>query len=163
MAILLVYLTSSINSSQKFVATSKWRPFWKLWNMKRSFVLTSDMKRSSQIMPKVFHGDNMINDVTGWPQIRPSILMFGRGFMFGRGSFREQVVVKDNVSPIHVNIIMVFLGYTYLKKISMNNIFPRSQVKSQRHRLTRWPWHLNGRNSVNFGIIKMKQQLKCKK
>ena len=41
--------------------------------------------------------------------------------------------------------------------------FSRLQVKGQGHRLTRWPWHLNGRNSVNFGIIKIKQKLKYKK
>ena len=40
---------------KKFIATSKWRPFWKFWNIKHSFILTSDIKRSSQIMPqKVF-------------------------------------------------------------------------------------------------------------
>ena len=37
----------------KFVAISKWRPFWKFWNIQQSFNLTSDMNRSSQIMPKV--------------------------------------------------------------------------------------------------------------
>ena len=35
-----------------FVASSKWRPFLKFRNIKHSFKLTSDMKRSSQIMPK---------------------------------------------------------------------------------------------------------------
>ena len=52
MAIFLVYSTSGITSGKKFVASSKWRPFWKFWNIKHSFNLTSDMKRSSQIMPK---------------------------------------------------------------------------------------------------------------
>ena len=37
---------------EKSVASSKWRPFWKFWNIKHSFNLTSDMKRSSQIMRK---------------------------------------------------------------------------------------------------------------
>ena len=36
---------------KKFVAISKWRPFWTFRNMKHSFNLTSDMKISSQIMP----------------------------------------------------------------------------------------------------------------
>ena len=52
MAIFLVYSTSGITSGKKFVASSKWRPFWKFWNIKHSFNLTLDMKRSSQIMPK---------------------------------------------------------------------------------------------------------------
>ena len=37
---------------KKFVASSKWRPFWKFWIIKHSFNLTSDMKRTLQIMPK---------------------------------------------------------------------------------------------------------------
>ena len=37
---------------KKFVATSKWRPFWKCWNINHRFKLTSDMERSSQIMPE---------------------------------------------------------------------------------------------------------------
>ena len=36
---------------KKFDASWKWRPFWIFWNTKHSFNLTSDMKRSSQIMP----------------------------------------------------------------------------------------------------------------
>ena len=46
MAILLAYSTFGI--------TSLWT-FWKCWNIKHSFNLTYDMKRSSQIMPeKIF-------------------------------------------------------------------------------------------------------------
>ena len=45
-------------------------------NIKHSFNLTSDMKRSSQIMPKkYFHDDDVIHDVTRWPQSRPSIFL----------------------------------------------------------------------------------------
>ena len=53
MAIFLVYSPSGRYTLpvKKFVASSKWRPFWKFWNIKHSFNLTSDMKRSSQIMP----------------------------------------------------------------------------------------------------------------
>ena len=51
-AIFLVYSTFGTSSVKKFVASSKWRPFWKFWNIKHSFNLTSDMKRSSQIMPE---------------------------------------------------------------------------------------------------------------
>ena len=52
MAIFLVYSTSVIASAKKSLSGSKWRPFWKFWNIKHRFNLTSDMKRSSQIMPK---------------------------------------------------------------------------------------------------------------
>ena len=68
MAIFLLYSTSG----KKSLLSSKWQPLWKFWNIKHSFKLTSDMKRSSQIMPKkVFYGDDVIDDVTGWPQSFP--------------------------------------------------------------------------------------------
>ena len=51
-AIFLVYSPSGITSGKKGLSGSKWRPFWKFWNIKHSFNLTSDMKRSSQILPK---------------------------------------------------------------------------------------------------------------
>ena len=67
----------AIFSIKKFVASSKWRPFWKFWNIKHSFNLTSVIKRSSQIMPKkYFHDDDVIDGVTGLPQSRPSILVY---------------------------------------------------------------------------------------
>ena len=50
MAIFQVYSPSG----KKSLSGSNWRPFWKFWNIKHSFNLTSDMKRSSQIMPKKF-------------------------------------------------------------------------------------------------------------
>ena len=69
MAIFLVYSTSGITAGKKDLSSSKWRPFWKNLNIEHSFNLASDMKRSSQIMPKkVFYGDDVIDDVTGWPQ-----------------------------------------------------------------------------------------------
>ena len=69
MAIFLVYSTSGITSGKKSLWSSKWQPFWKFLNIRHSFNLTSDMKRSSQIMQKkVFYSDDLIDDVTGWPQ-----------------------------------------------------------------------------------------------
>ena len=49
------YIQLSVSLTVKmFLASSKWRPFRKFWNMKRGFNLTSDMKRSSQIMQKTY-------------------------------------------------------------------------------------------------------------
>ena len=45
MAIFLVDWTSGIISGKNFFVTAKWRPFWKFWNIKHSFNLTSNMKR----------------------------------------------------------------------------------------------------------------------
>ena len=69
-----------------FVATSKWRTFWKFWNIKHGFNLSSDMKRPSKIMPKKYFWrwwghrwrHRMASNL-------PSI------FMFRRGWFWEQV------------------------------------------------------------------------
>ena len=77
LAIFLVYSTSGISCGKKVCRKLKWRPFWKFCNIKHSFNLTSDMKRSSQIMPKkYFDDDDVIDDVTGWPQSRPSIFLY---------------------------------------------------------------------------------------
>ena len=55
----------------------RWRPFWKCPNIKHSFNLTSEMKRSSQIMQEnFFHSDDVIDDVTEWPQSRFSIFLY---------------------------------------------------------------------------------------
>ena len=117
MAIVLVYSTSGIISGKKFVASSKWRPFWKFWNIKRSFNLTSDMKRSSQIIArKVF---------VWWWRHRwrhRMAIKFLSIFMFRRG-WSGSKNCKGNVSSINANIIIVFLAYTCQKIISMNNNF----------------------------------------
>ena len=67
----------NVGNVKKFVASSKWRPFWKCLDIKHSFNLTPDMKSSSQFMPKKYlHDDDVIHDVTGWPQSRPSIFLY---------------------------------------------------------------------------------------
>ena len=65
MAIFLLYSTSGITSGKKkFVVSSKWRPFWKFCNIKHSFNLTSDMKRSSEIMQKKYFFMMMTSSMT---------------------------------------------------------------------------------------------------
>ena len=74
------------NFRQKGLPSSKCRPFWKFWNIKHSFNLASDMKRSSQIMPKkVF--------LWWWRhrwrhRVASKFLSI---FMFRRGWLREQI------------------------------------------------------------------------
>ena len=76
-AIFLVYSTSGITSGKKVCRELKMAAFLKIWNIKHSFNLTSGMKRSSQIMQKkYFHYDDVIDDVTGWPQSQPSIFLY---------------------------------------------------------------------------------------
>ena len=52
MAIFLVYSPSSITSGKKKFVGLKMAAILKFWDIKHSFNLTSDMKRSSQIMQK---------------------------------------------------------------------------------------------------------------
>ena len=61
-------------------------PFWKFWNIKHNFHLTSDMKRSSQIMQK---------KISWWWRHRWRHRLaskFSSIFMFRRAWLREQVV-----------------------------------------------------------------------
>ena len=52
MAIFLVYSTSGITSGKKVCRELKIVAILKIWNIKHSFNLTSDMERSSEIMTK---------------------------------------------------------------------------------------------------------------
>ena len=125
MALFLVYSTSGKN---KF-SGSKWRPFWKFWNIKHSFNLTSDMKRSSQIVQKnVFYGDDIIDDVTEWLQ---SFSLYSCLGEVGSGSkLQGQCLV--NKCQYHI-----CLSRLYMPKDDLNELhFSRLQVKSQHHRLT---------------------------
>ena len=117
MVIFLVYSTSGITSGKKkFVASSKWRPFWKFWNIKHSFNLTSDMKKKHpNLIAIFFHGDDIIYDVTGWAQSFPLYSCLGE---VGSGSkLHGQCLVNK------CKYLIVFLDYTCQKTISMNNIF----------------------------------------
>ena len=96
------------------------------------------MKRSSQIIQKSFF-------------VAPLIHVEER--------LAPGAICKGNVSSINANIVTVSLCFTCLKN---KQHFSRSKVKGQCHRLTVWPWHLNGRNSVNLGIIKMNKNWKVK-
>ena len=49
---------------KEIATTSKWRPVWTFWNIKLNLNLTTDMRKSSQIMPNfIFHGDDVIDYV----------------------------------------------------------------------------------------------------
>ena len=126
MAIFLVYSTSGITSGKKSLSGSKWRPFWKFWNIKQ---LQFDL-RYEKIVPnyvnKVFYGDDVIDDVTGWPQ---SFSLYSCLGEVGSGS-KLQGKCHNCLSRL------------YIPKDDLNELhFSRLQVKGQHHRLTGWPWH----------------------
>ena len=69
MAIFLVYSTSNKLSVKKFVASSKWWPFSKFEILNTASIwpqIWKDSPKSCQ--RKFFYGDDVIDDVTGWPQ-----------------------------------------------------------------------------------------------
>ena len=129
----------------------KWRSFWQFWNIKHSFNLTSDMKRSSQIMPKkIFYGDDVIDDVTGWPQ---SFSLYScLGEVYSGSKLQGQCLV--NKCQYHN-----CLSRLYMPKTDLNELhFSRLQVKGQHHRLTGWPWHWKAilqiiSNTIIFEIV----------
>ena len=101
----------------------------KFWNIKHSVNLTSNMKRSSQIVPKkCFCGDDIIDDVTEWLQ---SFSLYSCLGEVGSGSkLQGQCLV--NKCQYHN-----CLSRLYMPKDDLNELhFSRLQVKSQHHRLT---------------------------
>ena len=74
---------------------------YQFWNNKHSFNLTSDVKRSSQIMQKnIFHDDDVIDDVTVWPQSRPSLFLY----KWKNDSFHDNWKISKDVIiklPVH--------------------------------------------------------------
>ena len=79
------------------------------------------MKRSSQIMPKKFYGDDVIDDVTGWPQSFSLYLCLGE---VGSGSKLQGKCLVNKCQYRN------FLSRLYMPKDDLNELhFSRLQVK----------------------------------
>ena len=76
MAIFLVYSTSSVTPGKKFVASSKWWPFWNFEILNTASVWPQLWKYRHKLAKKYFHDDDVNDDVTGWPQSQPSIFLY---------------------------------------------------------------------------------------
>ena len=113
MAILLVYSTSDITSGKKVCRELKMAAIFLILQCQTQ--LQFDLRYEEIVPKKYFHDDDVIDDVTGWPQ---SFSLYSCLGEIGSGS-----KLKGNVSSINSNIIIVFLGYTCRKTISMNNTF----------------------------------------
>ena len=104
----------------------------KILNIKHSFNLTSDMKKKIPNYANVFHGDDIIDDITGWPQSFPLYSCLGE---IGSGSkLQGQCLVnKYKYRNRHARL--------YMPKDDINEYhFSRLQVKCQRHRQTWMPF-----------------------
>ena len=115
MAIFLVYSTSGITSGKNVSRELKKAAILKMWNIKHSFNLTSDMKRSSHIFPKMyFHDDDVIDGVTGWPQIRPSIFLYkwNNNIFHDNWKTSKHIIIKLPVHRYHelmTTIISIYI------------------------------------------------------
>ena len=99
MAIFIAYSNSGVTSGKKCRRDLKMAAILKCQNIKHSFNLTSEMKRSSQIMQeKIFQGDDVIDDVTGQPQSRSSIFLYEWKNNIFRDNCRTN---KDNIFKVH--------------------------------------------------------------
>ena len=65
----------------------------------------------------------------------------------------DDVIRSKSRSNLRIAITRLYIINEDLTK----EVFWRSQMKGQSHKVTRWHWHLKGRSSVNFWSIRMKQ------
>ena len=151
MAISLLYSSSGIISGKKFVEASKWRPFWKTSNAASFWPQIS--KDRPTLCKKVFFVV-MTSSMTSQDGLKIGPLYSCLGEARSGSRWQGQWLV--NTCEYRTGLSRLYMP----QKVSINNTLPKSQVKYQRHRFTGWPWHLNGHNSANVGITKMKQQCK---
>ena len=112
--------------------------FGKLWPSETSF--RAPVGALWQCHKNIFHCDDVIDDVTGWPESCPLYSRLGEV-----GSGRElQGQCLVNKCEYH-NCLFEIAG---------------QRSTSQAYWVTS---DLNNRNSVNLGVIKIKQKMKCKK
>ena len=79
------------------------------------FAIRYEKIASNYAKKSIFYDNDVINDVTGWPE---RCLLYSCLGEVGSG-----VSCKGNISSINASIVNVFPGYTYLKKISINKTF----------------------------------------
>ena len=83
MAIVLVYSTSGKTFSKKVCRELKMAAILKI--LKYQAQLQFDLKYEKIITnyaKKIFHDDDVIDDVTGWPQSRPSVFLYNWNNIF---------------------------------------------------------------------------------
>ena len=137
MAILLVYSTSGITSGKKSLSRAQNGGHFENFEILNTASIWPQIwKNIPNYAKKNLHGDDIIDDVTGWPLSFPLYSCLGE---VGSGSkLQGQYLVNKCKYRNH-------LSRLYMPKDDLNEKhFSRLQVKGQRHRLTGWPWHLNG-------------------
>ena len=133
MAIFLVYSPSGITSGKKSLSGSNGGHFENFWLLNTASIWPQIWKDCPKSCQCSFYGDDVIDDVTGWPQ---SFSLYSCLGEVGSGSkLQGQCLV--NKCQYHN-----CLSRLYMPKDDLNELhFSRLQVKGQHHRLTGWPWH----------------------
>ena len=108
---------------KKFVATSKWRPFWNFWNIRHSFILTSDTKRS----PKIFF---MLMTSSMTSQID---LKVGPLCSLINGIRTVFMISKTRTKISSLNFL--FIGITGLWLHTYTSVFMTSSITSRGHKI----------------------------
>ena len=104
MAIFLVFSTSGITFGKKVCRELKIAAILKI--LKYQTQLQLDL-RYEKIVPnyakkKYFHDDDVIDDVTGWPQSRPSIFLY----KWNNNIFHDNLTTSKHIIiklPVHMN------------------------------------------------------------
>ena len=123
MVIFLVYSASGITSGKKVCQAQNGGHFENFEISNIASIWPQIWKdRPKLCQKKVFYGDDVIDDVTGWPQ---SFSLYScLGCLFNKCQYRN------------------CLSRLYMPKDDLNELhFSRLQAKGQHHRLTGWPWH----------------------
>ena len=94
-----------------------------------------------------------MSDITAQHWMLPYVYMFMRVWL------RKQVLAP--ISRERMGISESYLWVMHDQRKYQDIRIFKSACKGQVRRVTRLPWQINGRNSVNCWSIKMKQQLKC--
>ena len=133
MAIFLVYSASGITSGKKVCRAQNGGHFENFEILNRASIWPQIWKDRPKLCPKKCYGDDVIDDVTGWPQ---SFSLYSCLGEVGSGSkLQGQCLV--NKCQYHN-----CLSRLYMPKDDLNELhFSRLQVKGQHHRITGWPWH----------------------
>ena len=108
-AILLVCSTSGITSGEKVCRELKMAAILKFWYIKYRFNLMSDMKRSSQIMPKKFFWWWWRHRFSKWLTIYVTILRYDESNVYSLQC--SKLTAMYQTEAIVPNIVLKYIGF----------------------------------------------------
>ena len=99
--IFLLWLTSAITSGKKVSCNVKMAAILKMpkYYMQLQFDITYEKIVPNYARKSIFHGDDVIHDVTGWPQSRPSLFLYKWNMNIFRDNWKTNkgIIIKLGV------------------------------------------------------------------